>query len=93
MCPGKCHIKIRYVPLLKDVSEPTPMWVPREPRRGYSEHCGVTEPPPSTNTLQSRMSPAGEVDSIDQSKEFCSVYTGQCECVSMCWGFHFSVWN
>lgn len=73
MCPGKCHIKIRYVPLLMDVSEPTPVWVPREPRRGCSGHGGVTEPPPSADPLQSGVSPAWEVDSIDQSKEFCSV--------------------
>lgn len=75
MCPGKCRIKIRYVPLLKDVLKFTPVWVPSEPRRGCSGHCGVTEPPPSTDTLQSGVSPAGEVYSIDQSKEFCSVYT------------------
>ena len=73
MCPGKCHIKIRYVPLLMDVSEPTPVWVHHEPRRGCSGHGGVTEPPPSADPLQSGVSPAGEVDSIDQNKEFCSV--------------------
>lgn len=73
MCPGKCHIKIRY--LLKDVLELTPMWVPHEPRRGCNGHCGVTEPPPNADSLQSGVSPAGEVYSTDQSKEFCSVYT------------------
>ena len=88
MCPGKCHIKIRY--LLKDVLELTPMWVPHEPRRGCNGHCGVTEPPPNADSLQSGVSPAGEVYSTDQSKEFCSVYTRHSVSVWACAGVSIS---